>query len=184
MNLLITKYNRKHLKELKKIYNNSFPKEEKFPMWLLLFNLHRNNSELYTLFAHNELCGFIYLINYKNMCFILYLAIDNLKRNKGYGSYILNWCLNYKKDKDIYLNIEEVNNQFEDFKYREKRLKFYLSNGFYLTNYLSVEKCIKFNILSTNKKIDINEYKELDKKISRWFFNMKSKIVEVNNENS
>lgn len=177
MKLTIEKFRMKYYQKFRKIYINSFPRNERFPIFLLLFNVYRNNSELYVLLEDDNLCGFIYLINYKNMTFILYLAVREEDRNKGYGSYILKWCLKEKKGKNIYLNIEEVNKKLNDYLIRKKRLEFYLSNGVYLTDYLSSEPSSNFNILSTSKKIDVYEYRELDKKISKWFLCKNAKII-------
>ncbi len=171
----IERFKMKYLNKVKKIYRDSFPEQERASFNLLIFNLIRK-CELYVLLDNNEISGFIYLINYKTMVFILYLAIDSLKRGKGYGAYILNWCKEYKKDKTIYLNIDEIDNKFEDNNIREKRLKFYQKNGFILTNYMSVEKKCNFNIMSTEDTFNIEEYKELDKRVAKLLLDSKSSI--------
>lgn len=177
--LKIEKFEIKDYKQVEKIYNDSFPKDERANFSVLILGLVRN-CELFILKEENILCGFIYLINYKDMTFILYLAIDSLKRSKGYGGYILRWCKEYKKDNIIYLNIDEINDKFEDNDIRKKRLKFYLSNGFYLTEYLSVEKKCNFNIMSTANKFDLESYTKLDKRISRILLDSKSDIQKNN----
>lgn len=174
-NLKIEKFKMKYKNGVEKIYNNSFPKEERASFKLLLFSLIRN-CELYVLLDSGEINGFIYLINYKDMTFILYLAIDSSKRGKGYGAYILNWCREYKKDKTIYLNIDELGSKFKDNDIREKRLKFYERNGFILTEYLSLEKKCNFNIMSTSDTFDIIEYKKLDKRVAQILLDSKSSI--------
>ncbi len=90
----INKFRIKDYREINYIYKQSFPKEERKPLLLLIFNILLNRAELWCLCEENDICGFIYIINYQNMVFILYLAISNLKRSKGYGTYLLNWCLN------------------------------------------------------------------------------------------
>lgn len=119
----------------------------------------------------------MYIIVYKNQRFILYLAVKEEYRNRGFGSCLLKWYLNHSEDKNIFLNIDEVNDQFDDISIRKKRLYFYLKNGFNDTNYLSVNKHSKYNILSTKKEFNVDEYKLLDKKISKWFF-CKSERIE------
>lgn len=173
------KFKLKYYNDVKRIYTNSFPEEERANFKLLIFNLLRN-CELYVLTEKDSVCGFIYLINDNNMTFILYLAIDNSKRSKGYGGYILNWCINYKKDKVIYLNIDELNEKFDDIEIRKKRLNFYLKNGFYLTDYLSVEEKCNFNIMSTSKTLDIDSYIKLDERIAKVLLDKKSSIEKVN----
>lgn len=43
--------------------------------------------------------GIIYLIHYKDMIFILYLAVNEEIRSKGYGSYLLKWIFYYQLHK-------------------------------------------------------------------------------------
>lgn len=172
----IRKFEIKDYKKIKKIYKSSFSKEEQFPFFILIFNILRKNSNLFVFEIEKEIVGFIHLIYYKNTIFILYLAINQDYRNNGYGSTLLNWCTNNYSDKAIFLNIDEVNNKFSDYEYRKKRLDFYLKNNFYLSKYLGIEKYNNFNILSTIKNFNIDEYKELDKKISKWYFAKNAKI--------
>lgn len=171
----IRKFKIKDWKNIKKLYINSFQKEERFSFLLLYFNILRKNSKLYILEVNNQTTGFIDAIYYKNMIFILYLAIDKKKRNLGYGSKLLKWFLNENKDKNIYLNIDEVDTSFSDYKLRKKRLDFYLNNNFHLTDYLSIEDGGNFNIMVTNN-FELNNYIELDKKVSKWYFNKISEI--------
>lgn len=175
----IRKFKIKDWKNVKSIYINSFPKEERFPFLLLYFNTLRNNSNLYVMEINNQIIGFIDAINYKNMIFILYLAVDKKMRNLGYGSKLLKQFLNENTNKNIYLNIDEVDTKFSNYKLRKQRLNFYLNNNFYLTNYLSVEQDGNFNIMiASNNNFEVDNYIELDKKISKWYFTKKSKIEE------
>lgn len=98
------------------------------------------------------------------------------------GSYILKWCLNKYTDKNIYLNIEEVKKDVKDYETRLKRLKFYLKNDFFISSYISKEETESFNILSNNKDIDIEQYKELDKFIASVLEEPISNIVEVDSK--
>lgn len=128
----VVKYKKIYYTQVNEIYERSFPPKERY------INLNKMikspNTELYCLIDEGIVLGFIYLIYYKNMIFILYLAINREIRSKGYGSYLLKWCLGKYKDKKIYLNIEEVNEDFKDYENRKRCLNFYLKNGFFITN--------------------------------------------------
>lgn len=173
----IDKFKLKYFKSIKKIYKNSFPKEERFPIFVLLLNLIRNNSELFVELINEKVISFIYVINYKDERFILYLAVDKEIRNNGFGSYLLKWYRDNHRKNNIYLNIDEVDEKYNDNIIRNKRLKFYLANGFFLTEYLSIEKSGNYNILCNLNNFNKVKYKELDSKISSWFFN-KEAIIE------
>lgn len=139
--------------------------------------IENKNTELYCLIDTEIVLGFIYLVFYKDMIFILYLAVNTEKRSKGYGSQLLKWCLNKYCDKSIYLNIEEVKEGTKDYETRSRRLKFYLKNGFFVTNYISKEKLENFNILSNKFKIDVNQYKEIDRFVAEILNEPISSIV-------
>lgn len=175
MNVL--KYKKIYYKQVNEIYNNSFPKEERYISLDEMIN--KSNTELYCLIDGDSVLGFIYLIFYKDMIFILYLAVNSKIRSKGYGSYLLKWCLERYKDKRIYLNIEEVKEGLEDYEIRRKRLNFYLKNGFYITDYISKEEAENFNILSNNIKININEYIMLDKVVADILGGPISNIIKI-----
>lgn len=178
----VKKFQIRDLFKVKDIYRQSFKKEERFPFFLLILNILRKNSQMYVLLSGKSVNSFIYIISYKDMSFILYLATDKNLRSKGYGSYLLNWFTEKSKEKNIFLNIDEVDNKYKDNKIREKRLNFYIKNKFFLTEYLGVEKSGNYNIIANNKEFDLSEYIKFDKKISYWFFSKQSKIIPISVE--
>lgn len=182
MNYKIEKFNIKDYVEVKKIYKNSFKKENRFSLANLTLNVILKRANIYVLHIGKEVAAFIYIITYKNECFILYLAVKEEYRNKGVGSYLLKWYLKNNEKKQIFLNIDEVNKIYDDYLLRKKRLNFYLKNNFCLTNYLAFNRSSKGNILSNKKIFDVEQYKIFDKKISKWFF-CKNDNIKCNKNN-
>ena len=82
--LVIRKFKLKDWKKVKRLYKNSFPKNERYLFILLYFNILRKNSNMFLLEEKSKIVGFIHLIYYKNMVFILYLAIDKEKRSRAF----------------------------------------------------------------------------------------------------
>ena len=173
----IVKFNNKYYKKVNDIYKESFPKEERYISLNKMIKL--DNTELYCLIKEDDVYGIIYTIKYRASIFILYLAVNSSNRSNGYGSYLLKWCLNYYKNYRIFLNIEEINNEKSDMRVRKKRLKFYLNNGFYLTNIISKDEKEKFHVLSNQSEINLNEYIELDNYVAEVLGENFSEIVEV-----
>lgn len=173
----VVKYKSIYYTQVNEIYEKSFPQEERYIT--LDKMIQSQNTELYCLIDDNNVLGIMYLIFYKNLVFILYLAVNTESRSKGYGSYLLKWCLQKYRNKKIYLNIEEVKENAKDYETRKKRLKFYQNNSFYITNYISKEDIENFNILSNSQEIDINEYKKLDRVIATILDEPISNIVEI-----
>lgn len=175
----IIKFKSKYYKQVNNIYKSSFPIEERY---ISLNKMIRNKETvLYCLIEKEMVLGIIYLIFYKDMIFILYLAVSNEIRSKGYGSYLLEWCVTKYKDRKIYLNIEEVNENEDNYIIRKRRLDFYIKNNFFITNYISKEDKENFNILSNCEEINIDEYKKLDKFVADILEEPVSDIMERDN---
>ena len=111
----IKKFTIKYYQDLKKIYLDSFNKENRYSLIKLLLNLYFKRANIYVLLIKNDISSFLYSIENKNERFILYLAVKENYRNKGIGTYLLKWYLNANNDKEIYLNIDEINKTYDDY---------------------------------------------------------------------
>ena len=81
--------NIEYANEIEKLYLNSFPKEERFPFWILEECSKENNSDLYGIIDNDKLIGMCYLVNCSNAYYLMYLAVVPDLRNQNYGSKIL-----------------------------------------------------------------------------------------------
>ena len=124
------------------------------------YNVKRACIDFLAFYDNDIFCGFTYLITNKNTTFILYLAIDNNIRSKGYGSQILNWITNNKQN-NIVLNIESVSDKYDNYKERLSRQKFYLKNGFIDTKYKLIDKDDVYDVLHKGDKFAKSEYEAL-----------------------
>ena len=101
----IVKYKSIYYTQVNEIYEKSFPQEERYIT--LDKMIQSKNTELYCLIDNNHVLGKIYLIFYRDMIFILYLAVNTESRSKGYGSYLLKWCLQKYRDKKYILILKK-----------------------------------------------------------------------------
>ena len=99
----IVKFKPEYYNQVYEIYEKSFPIEERYIT--LDKMIKKENTELYCLVDKEAIFGFVYLLFYQNMIFILYLAVSSEKRSKGYGSYLLKWCLKKYSHKNGYILI-------------------------------------------------------------------------------
>ncbi len=153
MNLkYINYFNSKHKRKMKKIYINSFPKEERFPFWIIKKCAKSNNVFFNEILDDNKIIGIEYLILDNNVAYLMYFSIEKNKRNKGYGSIILKNLI--KKYNTTLLSIELVksNNIIT-----KKRKNFYLKNGFYETNKYTEQNKVTYEILCSNNNYDITK---------------------------
>lgn len=98
--------------------------------------------------------------------FILYLAVNDKIRSKGYGSAILQCIKQRFSNKAIALNIEPLDSKSDNYAQRIKRFEFYLKNGFVDTHYQINDNSDNYQILATTKQFSIKEYKLAIKQLS------------------
>ena len=98
---------------------------------------------------------------------MLYLAVNDRIRSKGYGTKILDW-LKQNTEKIIVLNVESLNPSAPNAQHREKRISFYSRNGVFDTGCRFVDGDETYSVLaSDNAHFDSKEYEML---LSRFSF--------------
>lgn len=138
----------KYIKEIEKIYLESFPKEERFPFWILQECSKENNSDLFAIVEKNMTVGMCYIVKCNSYCYLMYLAIEPSLRNKKYGSKVLKDLK--EKYSILFLSVEEPFNNMS-----LRRKNFYLNNGFFNTNIFYEDTGVNYEILCTDDKCKI-----------------------------
>lgn len=142
------------------LYHRAFPAEERAAMQYLIKKANDGKGELLGIYDENQWIGLIYVITYKELSYIFYLAIDEKYRGRGYGSSVLE-CMKKRYHHTIMLSIEEVDKKYENYKQREKRKQFYLKNGLKEMDFYIVEAGVKYEMLYCGKQLDSTYYDEL-----------------------
>lgn len=155
--------------KVKKIYIESFDQNERFPFWLLKKCAKENNVKFNVINDKSEIIGFQYIVEYDDIAYLMYFAVEEEKRNKGYGIQILKDTS--KKYNNLILSIEKPENELINIKYRRKQ--FYLRNGFVSTNKYIIDNNVEYEVLCTNCNLNITN-KILEK---RYTMMTNSKIV-------
>lgn len=140
-------------KSIKKLYYESFDKEERFPFWLIKKCSKEKNVNFNVIYNNDKVIGFQYIIEYDNIAYLMYFALEKRQRNNGYGSEILKE-LN-RSYKNVLLCIEKTSEQVSDIK--NKRKKFYLRNEFVGTNKYIVDNNVEYELLSNNSNLNITK---------------------------
>ncbi len=154
----------KDYKNIEELMLKSFPKDELFSFRLLNFLSKRRNCNYLSYYDQNKLIGISFTYKYKDLVFILYLAISKEFKNKGYGSKILNIIKENNPNSDLVLNVEPLIEDSINFEERKRRFNFYFKNGFYKTGYIfKIEP--PYDVLSTSKELDLIKYQKLLKKM-------------------
>lgn len=162
--------------QIKKIYETSFPKSEKFPFWVLKQCAKENNVRLDAIIDHatDKISGMQFLISYDDITYLMYMAIDNKCRNKGFGSLVLRDLILHQANTNILLCIERPSAKKEDIKVRRK--DFYLRNGFYETGCFIEDSGVEYEFLSSSKERVVTE-NDLKKRYSCMTRNQLMKFI-------
>ena len=155
--------NTKNLEEIKQLYWDAFPFEERIPFYIMVLVGNGKGVEFLSIYDDDTWLGFIHTLVGDELSYIFYFAIDNRLRQSGYGSKILH---EYKKiHPRLSLAIEPIEENSDNIKQRRKRLEFYKKNGFETLDTKVVEMGIEFELMGAKgMKIKESDYKKLVKK--------------------
>lgn len=156
-----------NLSKIKALYASSFPRDERYPFFLLRLLALRRCAAFLAFYDGPLFCGLAYLFRDGRTIFLLYLATEQALRSLGYGAKILGWMRETYPAYDVTLNIEPEEPGAENGEQRGKRRKFYLKNGFLDTGYAIKEVC--YDVLSTSSAFSPEAYQRL---LCRAFFGM------------
>ena len=129
--------------DIKKVYLNSFPKEERFPFGILEECAKEKKSYLYAILDNETFVGMYFIVNCDNAYYLMYFSVIDTLRNKKYGSKILQDLK--EKYGTLFLSIEQPVDELSI-----RRKNFYLKNGFFETNKIYTDTEVCYEILCTN----------------------------------
>ena len=121
--------------EIKELMKRSFPKNELYPMWLLMLISKIKKVDFLAFYEEEKFVGCVYLIKSKKVAYLMYIVVNDKVQSQGYGTKILKQIIKENKDKEIVLDIEPLDKDASNHEQREKRYRFYKKNGFKKTSY-------------------------------------------------
>lgn len=159
------------LAKIKALYLSAFPKEERIPWPLLRLNAMRQDIDLTAFLDGDTFCGFTYSVIANGLHFLLFFAIDEPLRSRGYGSAILSQLK--EEYGSVVLNIEPFVEDAPNLPERQHRYGFYRHNGFFDTGYHVWEVGGMFRVLSTKPELDVAAYQKLFLKLTMGLWKVK-----------
>jgi GrpB-like predicted nucleotidyltransferase (UPF0157 family)/GNAT superfamily N-acetyltransferase len=145
------------------LYKNAFPVKEQRNIDSIFYD-KTGMIEVLAFYERNHFCGFACTLIHLDICYILYLAIEDSLRGNGYGSKVLKELAIRYPDKRIVLDIEKEDENAPNNIERIKRKNFYLKNGYMELQIDSLWRNISFEALSLNGNISNKEYNDF------WFY--------------
>jgi len=155
--------NTKNLENIKQLYMDAFPFEERIPFYIMVSVGNDRGVEFLSIYDDDTWLGFIHTLVGEKLSYIFYFAIDGGLRQSGYGSKIIR---EYKKiHPKLSLAIEPIEEDSDNIKQRKKRLAFYEKNGFETLDTKVVEMGVEFELMGAKgMEIKESDYKSLVKK--------------------
>ncbi|MGT2924014.1 GNAT family N-acetyltransferase [Streptococcus caviae] len=155
--------------DVKKLYLSAFPPNERLPYFLLLVNSVRSLAKCYAYYEQEEFVGFAYILESKKQVFILFLAVNEPVRSKGYGSMILAQIREYAGLRPLILTIEPPDKEAPNSEQRRRRLSFYERNGYQATSHYYYEGQECYQILTTDQNADLEHFQKLARRATLGF---------------
>lgn len=146
------------LPEIKHLFKTAFPFYEQIPMPFLMWRLRRPNVELLGFTDDGQLVGASYTISRRQQTYVLYLAVTEKVRSRGYGSQILAAIKDRYVNQQIMLNIEPVTPDAPNLEQRQKRRQFYYKNGFRSTHLMLTEMGDDYELLTNSGSVAEKDY--------------------------
>lgn len=171
--------------QIQKLYRRSFPLAERAPFQQLMRWSDGCRAQMYALYDESaagaedcaeghdncaekrsgcadrhagEWVGLAYFVRYRDILYLFYLAIDEKRQGKGYGSALLAAVRRHFADRRVILNIEEVRDTAPNYEERMKRKQFYEKNGFHGMGYTVKELGVVYEMLGMGETVTKEEY--------------------------
>lgn len=120
----------KEYKEIKALLKSAFPRNEQTPISLLNHWAKKDKNQFCAYYEEDIFCGLTFTVSKNKTIFIMYLAITDKIRSKGFGSAILDQMKRQYPEYDFVLNIEPLDEKALNYEQRVKRFKFYKKMDF------------------------------------------------------
>ena len=163
MNIYLNRITAEHpdCKPIKHLYKSAFPAEERAPFWVLAGKSKEKYVDFLSVRSDEEFFGFVYIVNYRDLSYLFFFAVEEKFRGQGFGSCILEKVRAKYSDRRLFLAIETLDKDADNYDMRVRRKNFYLRNGFKDLNCKIREASMYYSALGTAGNIKDEEFKGL-----------------------
>ena len=148
--------NLRECRDVKELYQASFPKEEQVEFEKLFSGVFEG-YEMFCIYDNNIIIALVHFKELENFVHVNYLAVKEEYQNKGYGSEFLSFIKKRYNQKALVLDIEEIDENAQNYKNRIRRVNFYKKNGFKTGKYKFEWEGVLMTYMNT-EKIDAEEF--------------------------
>ena len=147
-------------RQVEKLYKSrlesDFAEDELKPLSAMKKSWEEGNYDCYGVFEGEEILGYAFFVSNGDNCLLDYFAIKEDRRNEGLGSIFLKQltaCM--EKEKYVIVEVEDPNqaNSFDEKTLRNRRLQFYLRNGYMETTLKSSVFGVSYRLLEASNSV-------------------------------
>ena len=147
------------------LYTDAFPRVDKFAFDAMCRFAKDGGAEFSAYLDDGEFCGFSYVLKAEKYLFILYVAVDDSKRSKGYGTRVMDRLKEVNPGLDFVLDIELPYEDAANAEQRYRRRTFYERNGFWCTGDVFGVDDDLYLIMTTGDTWDRDDFLECAKRV-------------------
>ncbi len=146
---------------IRKLYNTAFPADERAPMWLLAVKAYRKGVDFWSLYRDGKWFGMAYVLNEDDLSYLFYFAVSENERGKGLGSAALRSLKKHYKGRRLFLALEQLDADADNYTERLKRRKFYQRNGLGSINCTIRECKVVYDVMGVGGDVMPSEYEKM-----------------------
>ncbi len=163
MNLKLIKLNPddKDRKYFEQINNEAFPISERMSFDEIFDFSLDTNTDVLGIYDDENPVGFAVLLKNEECGYIYFIAIDNCRRGKGYGSTTMQMMMEHYPELQLVLDFEIIDDNAENNKQRVRRKNFYLRNGFHETGNYTMLRDEYFEVVCSGGELRKAALKDL-----------------------
>ncbi len=163
-------------KQIKQLYFSAFPSEERAPFYLMIKRTKRENVDFLAIYCEKKWVGMIYIINYLDLSYVFYFALDDSQRGQGIGSAVLREIHKLYSGRRFFLALETLDKNADNYAQRVSRSKFYQKNGLKKLSISIKEGNVLYDAMGFGGEVKPEEYREMMKNYTGFFFSKLYKI--------
>jgi len=157
--------------KVEKLAKGAFPQKECLAPSTLIEMAKSDDFDFFALYDEETFVGFIAIRTYKEMTYLLFLAIAPTLRFQGYGKRAVETPRSLYPDTQQVVDMEMPDKNAENAKQHVRRRGFYLQNGYKPTGHYLAYRKVNFEILCMANYFNFNLSREMMSHLSVPDFN-------------
>lgn len=138
---------------IKRLYLTAFPFAERLPFRLLTKRAGEGKADFWGIYDETNWVGFAYVIRGEGIAYLYFFAIRPESRNGGVGSEALRTLKKIYENENLFLALEQLDPDADNYQERLRRHDFYLRNGLHDLPHKIKEMTMVYSSMGTGEPI-------------------------------